>query len=143
MRHYYPRTPIGSWESVAGHYYILMEGIVEKEVLRSSISKCDGEAFDFSQGRTITGSKFRKNNKKRYARTDEQIPICLNSKRSEGRNADAGGCHFRSLTDVEMLEVNCSSWKRYVSDFKRLQEEYLMNFIRKKLNLSLNFDAKA
>lgn len=115
-----------------------MEGIVEKESLRSSISKFDGETFDLSLSKGNISSKFKKNNKKRFARTDEQIPICLNSKRSEGRNMEIGG-NYRSLTDVEMLEVNCVMWKRYVKDFKRLQEEYLMNFIRKKMNLSLNF----
>jgi hypothetical protein len=119
-----------------------LEGIVEKEMLRSSIAKFDGETFELSQAKMNSSSKFRKNNKKRFARTDEQIPICLNSKRSEGRNLEAGGGNFRSLTDVEMLEVNSSAWKRYVADFKRLQEEYLMNFIRKKLNISLNFDGK-
>ena len=46
--------------------------------------------------------------------------------------------NFRALTDVRMLEVSSSSWRRYVDDFKKLQEEYLMNFIRKKLNISLN-----
>lgn len=42
IRHYYPRTAIGCWDSPDDRYYILMEGIVEKEQLRSSISKCEG-----------------------------------------------------------------------------------------------------
>jgi hypothetical protein len=41
-----------------------------------------------------------------------------------------------------MFEVSSASWRRYVNDFKHLQEEYLMNFIRKKLDINLNFDGK-
>jgi hypothetical protein len=47
-----------------------MEGIIEKELIRSSISKFDGETFELGAAKMSSGSKFRKNNKKRFARTD-------------------------------------------------------------------------
>ena len=37
IKNYYPRTPIGNWDNAVDSYYVLMEGIVEKEILRSSI----------------------------------------------------------------------------------------------------------
>jgi hypothetical protein len=101
------------------------------------------EAIDLSHCRIEHGSRFRKQHRKCYGRTSDQIPICLNSKRSEGRNGDESvALSFRTLTETDILEVPITIWKNYVKDFKRLQEEYLMNFIRKRLNLSLNFDAK-
>ena len=73
-------------------------------------------------------------------RTDEQIPVCLNSKRNELRNVDLNTGFFRSLTQSETFEVDVNGWNKYVGTFQRLENHYVMNFIRKKLNISLNLD---
>ena len=90
----------------------------------------------------MEGSRARRNVKKRFARNDGQIPICLNSKRNELRVIDisSGSGLFRALSSSETFEIDALAWKKYISTFKKMEEHYILNFIRKKLNISCNID---
>lgn len=65
LKNYPPRT---TFENV-DKYYILIEGVVEKEVTRSSIAKVEFEGYDLNHSRIEHGSRFRKQNRKCYGRT--------------------------------------------------------------------------
>ena len=124
------------WTGKVDNYLILLEGVMERELHKSSI-------LDTGSGNPIpkeNGSRLKKSNRKRYGRTDEQIPICLNSKRNQMRIIDFSSGFFRSLTPSYTFQVDAIAWKKYVATFQKLEEHYILNFIRKKLNISLNLD---
>ena len=82
--------------------------------------------------------KLKRNIKKRYARTDQQIPICLNSKRSEMRLSQGNSGFFRAITFTQTFEVDVPFWKKYVTQFKQMEDDYLLGFIRKKIGINLS-----
>ncbi len=70
------------------------------------------------------GSKFKRNNKRKFGRTDEQIPICLNSKRSEGRNNnECHPGHFRSVTEVFIAALSTTKLEMNEEDLEFYRDE--------------------
>jgi hypothetical protein len=69
------------------------------------------------------------------------MPVCINFQRNEGKNtAAAERISLKMVTNATVFEVYAARWRRYVQEFQRLQGEYLMSFIRKKLTVNLNID---
>ena len=49
---------------------------------------------------------------------------------------------FRTLTLVEMFEVEAAPWKHYLKRLSTMQDEYILSFIRLNLGINLNFSQR-
>lgn len=106
------------WNGKVDSYLILLEGVIEREVIRNSFMDHSGGGGNMLMKADSIGKK--KNTRKRFVRNDDQIPVCLNSKRNQSRNIESNAGFFRSLTISETFEVDVSGWKKYVNTFQRI-----------------------